>query len=199
MEGMLARNPMRLTADDLLEIDVPDHVHAYELENGELVEVSQPSARHGRIAAQIAHLLLSWVEANGALGTVYVESGCVLELPYDPERVRGPDVWYLSRERIRELGGEPKRGWFRSAPDLAVEVDSPDRRPAVEARRIRDYLDGGVGLLWVIHTDAGSATMYRPDGSARLLRPSEALEGDPVLPGLCIPLTKLFPGSPQDG
>jgi Uma2 family endonuclease len=184
---------MRLTADDVLDIPVPDQLRGYELENGELVEVSLPSPPHGRIVALVAHHLLNHVEERGGRGSVYGEVGCVLALRHDPERLRGPDVSYVSEEALRAHGGEPAKGWFRLIPDLVVEVDSPGRKPAIEQRRIQEYLDAGVRLLWVIHTDARSATMYLPDGSARLLRVSEALEGEPVLPGLRLPLTRLFP------
>ena len=77
-------------------------------------------------------------------------------------------------------------------PDLVVEIDSPDRRPAVGQRRIQDYLDAGVRLLWVIHSDAASATAYHADGSARVLRARDALDADPVLPGFQLPLALLF-------
>lgn len=193
MEGPLARIPMRLSADDVLEIPVPGHLRGYELENGELVEVSLVSPPHGRIVAQVARHLANHVEEHGSPGRVYVEAGCVLALGHDPERLRGPDVSYVSKETLRPRGGEPTKGWFRLVPDLVVEVDSPGRRPAVEQRRIQDYLDAGVSLLWIIHTDARSATVYHGDGSARLLRASDSLEGDPVLPGFRLPLARLFP------
>jgi Uma2 family endonuclease len=186
---------MRLIADDVLSIPVPDHLRGYELEDGELVEVSLVSPPHGRIAAQIARHVANHVEDHGVAGHVYVEAGCVLGLARDPERLRGPDVSYVSEETLLARGGEPSRGWFRLVPDLVVEVDSPGRRPAVEQRRIQDYLDAGVELLWVVHTEAGSATAYRRDGTARLLRRGDNLNGDPVLPGLRIPLSKLFPGT----
>jgi Uma2 family endonuclease len=184
---------MRLTADDVLDVPVPDHLRGYELENGELVEVSLPSPPHGRIVAHVSRHLLNYVDEQGGRGTVYGEVGCVLPLRHDPERLRGPDVSYVSEETLSASGGEPARGWFRLVPDLVVEVDSPGRKPAIEQRRIQDYLDAGVRLLWIIHTDARSATVYRGDGSARLLRETDVLEGEPVVPGLRLPLARLFP------
>jgi len=186
---------MRLSADDVLQIPVPGHLRGYELENGELIEVSPVSPRHGRIAAKVAHDLLGHVEQDAVAGRVYVEAGCVLALSHDAERLRGPDVSYVSEYTLRERGGEPARGWFRLVPDLVVEVDSPGRRPSVEQRRIQDYLDAGVRLLWIIHTEANSATVYRDDGTARLLRVGESFDGETVLPGFRLPLSWLFPES----
>lgn len=190
----MATRPMPFTADQVLDIPVPDHLRGYELVDGELVEVSAASLPHGRLAAQIARHILNHLDESGTRGEVYVEGGYVLGLDRDPERARLPDVSYVSEETLRARGGEPPRGWARFVPDLAVEVDSPGRRPAVEQLRIQDYLDAGVALLWVVHTEAASATVYHADGTARLLRATDVLDGEPVLPGFRLPLARLFPG-----
>jgi hypothetical protein len=44
----------------------------------------------------------------------------------------------------------------------------------------------------VIAPSAKSATLYRADGSARLLREDDNLDGEDALPGLLIPLSELF-------
>jgi Uma2 family endonuclease len=183
---------MRLTADDVLDIPVPDHLSGYELVDGELVEVSLPSPPHARLVAQVTYQLMKFIEEHGLGGVVYGEVGVVLPLRRDPERLRGPDASYVSAGTLAAHGGEPGQGWFRLVPDLVIEVDSPGRRPAVEQKRIQDYLDAGVRILWVVHTEARSATIYHADGSARLVRESDALLGDPVLPGFTLPLARLF-------
>jgi Uma2 family endonuclease len=93
---------------------------------------------------------------------------------------------------LRASGGEPERGWYRLVPDLVVEIDSPERRPVIEQRRIQDYLETGVRLLWVIHTATRSATVYKADGTVRLVREDGQLAGDDVLPGLRVDLTEAF-------
>jgi Uma2 family endonuclease len=188
----MATNPMRLSADDVLEIPIPDHLRGYELVDGELVEVSLVSPPHGRIAVQMGHRLLSHIEQHGIGGQVYAEAGYVLRLPRDPERLRGPDVSYVSQATLDAHGSEPEKGWFRLVPDLVVEIDSPGRRPGIEQRRIRDYLDAGVRVIWVIHTATQSATVHTSDGAWRSVNTREALEGGMVLPGLILPLSQLF-------
>jgi Uma2 family endonuclease len=49
-----------------------------------------------------------------------------------------------------------------------------------------------VRLVWVIDPRSRTAIVYRPDGSARLVRQEEALEGEDVVPGFRLPLTELF-------
>ncbi len=57
---------------------------------------------------------------------------------------------------------------------------------------MRDYLDAGAPLVWVIAPQTQTATVYRADGSARLLREADALDGEDVLPGLTLPLVEIF-------
>jgi Uma2 family endonuclease len=118
----------------------------------------------------------------------------VLGLERDPERLRGPDVSFVSRARLERYGGVPeKRGYLHGPPDLVVEVDSPSRPKHKHMQpRILDFLDAGVRLLWIIHSEANCATVYHPDGSARLLRETDSLDGEDVLPGLVIPLHEIF-------
>ena len=59
-------------------------------------------------------------------------------------------------------------------------------------QEVRDYLEAGSRLVWVIAPRARTATVYRPDGSARLLREGEALEGEDVLRAFTLPLADLF-------
>lgn len=184
---------MRLSADDVLEIDVPDHLRRYELVDGKLIEVGHVSPPHGRIAARLGQLLLNHIEAHHIEGRVYVEAGYVLGLRRDPERLRVPDVSYVSEATLRARGGEPARGWFRLVADLVIEIDSPGRQPAIERQRIQDYMEAGVRLIWIIHTDQRSVTVYHADGSRRLLRAHDELDGDAVLPGFRLPLARLFP------
>ncbi|MGH7470218.1 MAG: Uma2 family endonuclease [Longimicrobiales bacterium] len=187
----MATNPMPIySADDVLRIPIPPDLSGYELVDGELEPVTPVGASHGRIAGQVFKRLHAHVTQQRIPGRVYIEVGFVLGLRRDPQRLRGPDVSFVSQARLDQIGGEPK-GFFHTTPDLAVEVESAERPKALQ-QRIQDYLDAGTPLVWVIHSETNSATMYRADGSARLLRESDVLDGEDVLPELKIPLRELF-------
>ena len=84
------------------------------------------------------------------------------------------------------------RGFLRGAPDLAVEALSPSDTPVDVGQKVRDYLEAGARLVWVIAPAARTATIHRADGSVRVLRESDHLDGADVLPGLAISLGELF-------
>jgi Uma2 family endonuclease len=99
-------------------------------------------------------------------------------------------VAFVSTERLPE--GRVPEAFLRGAPDLAVEVLSRSDNPVDVQQKIRDYLEAGARLVWVAAPQARTVTVYRPDGSARLLREPESLDGEDVLPGFSLPLVRLF-------
>lgn len=189
---------MRLSADDVFDIDVPPHLRGNELEDGRLVAVTLVKFTHGVVAAELAARIREHLLAHDVSGWVSLEAGYVLRLPRDPERLRGPDVSFVTEPNLRAHGGAPRRGWLRLVPELVVEVDSPGRGPRIERERIRNYLDAGVRLLWVVHTASRTATVYRPGGAPLELGPGDALEGGDVLPGLSLPLDDVFACIPPE-
>ncbi|MBI4520203.1 MAG: Uma2 family endonuclease [Gemmatimonadetes bacterium] len=182
----------RLTADDVEKLlrERPG-VYGYELVNGELVELMPNSLPHGRVAARLSAEIDTHLRQHGG-GRVYVEAGFVLPLAVDSERLRFPDIAYVSAETLATRGGEPETGYARFAPDFTIEIDSPSNTEEDVLQKVQDYLDAGVRLGWVIHVRSRSATVYHPDGSARLLREHDALDGEDLLPGLSIPLRSVL-------
>lgn len=183
----------RLTAEEAIRLYGEPGEHSYEFVDGELIPVSPASALHGRIMGEVGRVLGNFVHEHGG-GRIYIDGGFVLGLAHDPERLRGPDVAFVSDETIAAAGGEPEETFFRAIPELAVEIFSPSNRkqPKRFQQRVRDLLDAGVRILWVIYPRARYATVYHADGSARMLREDDTLEGGEVLPGLRIRLGELL-------
>jgi hypothetical protein len=59
-------------------------------------------------------------------------------------------------------------------------------------QKVSDYLAAGARLVWVLAPRARTVTVYRRDGSARLVSESDALDGGDVLAGFVLPLSDLF-------
>src|SRR5262249_5097592 len=112
-----------ITADEFLEW--PDEPgRRQELIRGEVVTMSLPGGRHGKVALKIGRLLGNHVEA-AALGDTYAaETGFIVER--DPDTVKGPDVSFVRSERLAAIVNPEKHIPF--APDLVVEVLSPNDR-----------------------------------------------------------------------
>ena len=178
----------RLTAQDLLRLGGDDVRR--ELVNGRVIEMPPHGWEHGEIAARILSLLLKHVKRAGRGRVAVGDVGFVLNVPGDPERVRAPDVAFLSESRLPR--GRSHEGFMVGAPDLAVEVLSPSDATFDVQQKVRDYLDAGARLVWLVAPQARTVTVYRADSSARLLREQDTLDGEDVLPGLAIPLATMF-------
>jgi Uma2 family endonuclease len=174
-----------MTAEELLR-QQPPHKRT-ELVSGRMIVREPAGHRHGRIAADLAYLLQHHVKAED-LGVVYAaETGFVLAR--DPDTVRAPDVAFVSTERLPEP--EPS-GFAELAPDLVVEVLSPDDRPGEVLAKVGDWLSAGTRLAWVVDPVRRQIRVYRRDGSQTMVGGSELLGGDDVVPGFSCPADAIF-------
>ena len=176
--------PALLTADDLMRLQPPDK-HT-ELVRGVMVVREPPGFRHGGIAVNLAFVICQYVRARN-LGRVLSATGYVLFS--NPDTVRGPDVSFVRHERVPD---PIPRGYARFAPDLAVEVLSPDDRPGEVLEKVADYLNAGTHLVWVIDPDRRQARAHRANGTVSVIIYSDELDGEDVLPGFSCPLAQVL-------
>ncbi len=106
-----------------------------------------------------------------------------------PDTVRGPDVSYVRPERVPE---EHIEKFWPGAPDVAVEVVSPDDTAAEVEEKVQEYLAAGARLVLVIHPRTRTMTVYRPDGTAAVLRPGDVFDGGEAMPGFTMPVSEVF-------
>ena len=74
------------------------------------------------------------------------------------------------------------------APDLAVEVLSPNDRPEDVLEKVGEYLGVGTRLVWVIDPETRTAVVYRSLTDVRVIGEADALDGEDVVPGFSCPL-----------
>jgi Uma2 family endonuclease len=103
--------------------------------------------------------------------------------------VRQPDVGFISKSRQPEL---PKQ--FEMAPDLAVEIVSPDEDVFKKAN---EYLRAGTRLVWAVYTDEQTVYVMQldEDGALRsvVYGIQSVLDGGDVLPEFTLPVREIFP------
>lgn len=173
-----------LTAEEFFAMPGSRH---QELVRGEVVEVMPPGGVHGKLALAIGMLLGIWAK-QGAGGEVGVEAGFIVD--EGPDTVRGPDVYYVRAERLPE-DGVPS-GFWRIAPDLAVEVVSPSDTAEEVREKVREYLNAGTGAVWVVYPSSREVIVHTPDGLARTYGPEATLDTPDVLPGFSCPVSAIF-------
>lgn len=178
-------SPPVVTADELLHLHLPDK--QTELVRGRLIVREPPGYGHGLAAGKLFTLIAPHVRDRD-LGAVFAaETG--FQLFSDPDTVRAADVAFIRRERLPD---PPPVGYAALAPDLVVEVLSPNDRAGEVLNKVGDWLSAGSRLVWVIDTARRRARVYRADGSESLLADQDALDGEDVLAGFSRALTEVW-------
>ena len=173
-----------LTYQDLLAF--PEDNLRRELIDGELIVTAAPATRHQRVVAKLVHRLFTYCEVHG---------GEVLPAPLDvyftETNVVEPDVLYVRPENL----GRFEKRFFRSAPDLVVEVSSPSTRRLELVRKLELYQRFEVPEYWYVDLDADRVEAYRlgPSGYGRpeLVGRGETL-GTPQAPGFSLDVDDLL-------
>ncbi|MGH7570374.1 MAG: Uma2 family endonuclease [Gemmatimonadota bacterium] len=166
---------------------LPDDGYRDELVRGRLVREPLPGGIHDWVAGNLFRSLDRYAEQH-SLGHVAFDTGFLLSR--DPPTVRGPDVAFLAWERIPSEG--PPKGFWETAPDLAVEVLSMSNRAAEINDKVLEYLGAGTRLVWVVDPETRCVTVYRSRKDVQVLTTDDALDGADVLPGFRLPLSELF-------
>ena len=186
MTGIETRVPA--TLEDYLAL--PDDCRA-ELLGGELVLTPAPHFDHQLAVLALAAPLRAHVRSEG-LGRVYVAPADV-RLPTG-ELVQ-PDVFYVSSARAGIVVGTHAKG----APDLAIEVLSPDSVVRDRIVKRDTYARNGVLEFWIVDTNERTVDVYTLGGEAYGLplthKPGHLITSG-VLPALQLAVDAVFEDLP---
>lgn len=162
-----------------------------EYVNGQVRETMPGGGKHGKSCSLVAYFLTHFVRTHG-LGHVFANDTFVhIPLPKDPERVYGPDVFFVSRDRMPKTEDIPS-GTVLALPNLAVEVKSPSDTWSYVFGKVSDYLVVGVTLVLVFDPVGRSATVYGDEFGQRTFGPDDQLTLPEVLPGFSVRVADFF-------
>jgi Uma2 family endonuclease len=177
--------PGSATEQDVIDIHDKEK-RLYELVDGVLVEKAM-GIQESYLAGFLVLLLGDFVRRNG-LGFVLGSDGMAR---LAPGLVRIPDVSFISWEQLPDRQ-VPRIPMLRFAPRLAVEVLSPSNTPKEMERKLHDYFEAEVRLVWYVDPVERTVKVFTAADQSRLLREDENLDGGAILPGFVLPLKELF-------
>jgi Uma2 family endonuclease len=173
--------PGTATEKDVIEAEARDN-RLYEVVDGTLVEKAV-GFEEARLAARLVHLVNSYLDKND-LGVCIGANGM---MRIAPGLVRIPGVSFITWDRLpgRESPREPIPVL---TPDLAVEVLSEGNTEPEMTRKVREYFEAGVILVWLIDPKKRTARIFSSVDNSSLIRADQSLDGGEVLPGFVLPL-----------
>jgi Uma2 family endonuclease len=177
--------PGTATEKDVIEAEAREN-RLCELVDGTLVEKAA-GFEQARLALRLGHLVSNYLDEND-LGVCIGADGM---MRIAPGLVRIPDVSFITWDRLpgRESPQEPIPDL---APDLAVEVLSEGNTRGEMARKVREYFEAGVLLVWLIDPKKRNARVFSTVEKSTLVRADQFLDGGDVLPGFSVKLSDLL-------
>lgn len=168
----------RMTAEQFFDwLQRPENRNRlFELDRGEIVEMSRPGERHCLVCVNAGFLMSLYVRQRRKGYALSNDPGIIVER--DPDTVRGPDVVYFEGSRPYD-DMNPK--FAEGTPTLAIEVLSPTDRIGKMMRRINQLLKSGIRLVWLIDPDARDVTVFRSGHEPYTRIETEELTGDDIL------------------
>ncbi|GAB4133819.1 MAG: Uma2 family endonuclease [Cyanobacteria bacterium J069] len=156
--------------------------------NGELILMPPTGGETGNRNIDISGQLWVW-NRDAKLGVAF-DSSTGFRLPNGA--TRSPDAAWVRQERWEALSPEDRKRFPPLCPDFVIELCSEsDDWPVLQAK-MREYVENGLILGWLIDPKARLVEIYRQGASVKALTSPTELSGEDVLPGFVLDLSRIL-------
>jgi Uma2 family endonuclease len=173
-----------ITGEELLAMG---DIGPCELIDGRIVAMSPTGGRHGIIESRLGSALSFFVQEHNLGWVLTGEVGIYIRR--NPDRVRGADIVFLSRERWPE---GPSEGFLEGTPDLVVEIMSPNDRWQEVRQKIAEYFSIGVRWVWIVEPENRAVLVFRSSSDFQQFGAEDMLVGEGMLEGFTLAVVSLF-------
>jgi Uma2 family endonuclease len=161
-----------------------DYEHC-EWVDGRVEHLNVGSKKHSRIQSVASKYLVDYF-LERPIGYVGSELHCRLQIG-GRTRYRLPDLAVV-------LGDEnPDEPYLDRAPDLAIEIRSPEDSITWLLKKAGEYLAHGCKLFWLVIPEEESVWVVTAGGKLEAFVKDETVSGGDVLPGFQLAVEDLFP------
>jgi len=110
---------------------------------------------------------------------------------------RSPDASWTLRSRIKALEARKRMGFLHLCPDFVIEIKSDSDRLRTLQNKMREYMENGAQLAWLIDPSKRSVEVYRPGGKVSTHKGVLKLEGEAPVAGFVLDLTRVWDPLPD--
>ena len=155
---------------------------------GELIIMPPTGADTGSANFRLLGQLYIWMEKHRE--GIGFDSSTGFLLPNGAKR--SPDAAWVQLERWQALTPEQQKRFAPLCPDFVVELRSASDQLLLLQRKMEEYLSQGLQLGWLIDRSQHQVYIYRPGVEVECLDRPLGINGDPVLPGFRLDLTRIW-------
>ncbi len=177
--------PALQTAEDLERLSAQGC--RYELVRGELREIARPGGIEGSCTSCLSFYVGAVAIPQDSGVTFAAGTGFLVER--NPDTVIAPDFAFVAKGR---LPSPLPDGFVAIIPDIVLETRSLSKSKKQASAKVVFWLELGVKLVWKLNPNIRLLTTYRANRAPLSLGEGDTLDGEDVLPGLSVPIARLF-------
>ncbi|WP_017318674.1 Uma2 family endonuclease [Mastigocladopsis repens] len=155
---------------------------------GELIVMPPTGSDTGKRNIDIEGQLWLW-NRQTKLGVVF-DSSTGFHLPNGADR--SPDGSWVNLERWEALTPKEQEGFAPICPDFVVELRSPSDSIETLRAKMREYMENGASLGWLIDRKNRKVEIYRQGRDVEVLDNPTTLSGEDTLSGFVLDLTEVW-------
>ena len=178
-----------MQSDEFLQLSRDNQDVQIEMtKDGDLIIMPGTGGLTGRKNSRIIRRLDEWAEAD-ATGVSF-DSDTIFCLPNGAKKI--PDASWVSGEKWNALSAEEQDKIVPFAPDFAVELRSRTDSLKELQDKMREYIENGTRLGWLIDPANSCVHIYRPNADAEVLENPETVSGEPLLKNFTLNLREIW-------
>lgn len=179
----------KLSDDDFFEFCQANRDWRFErTKKGEVMIMPPTGGDTGGRNFELAVSFGVWSRAD-ATGKSF-DSSTGFKLPDGADR--SPDLAWVKLERWQALTDEQRRKFPPLCPDFVVEIRSATDSLAKLKEKVREYMDNGAQLGWLIDPLERKVYIYRPQTAVECLDDPERVSGEPLLSGFTLEMHEVW-------
>jgi Uma2 family endonuclease len=155
---------------------------------GDLLIMAPTGGETGQSNANLTADFVIW-NRKSRLGSVF-DSSTGFKLPNGANR--SPDVAWVRRDRWDALTPDQRKRFPPIAPDFVLELMSPTDTLQETQAKMREYIENGVKLGWLLNAETKRVEIYRPSEDVEILDAPKTLSGEDVLPEFTLNLDSIW-------
>src|SRR5882672_10080951 len=168
---------------------LPEDGYIHEVVNGQLVMSPKNNFYHGEICSRLSAALVNFNQVQKLGAVLDSSTGFWME----NRNCRAPDISFIAKARLIAAGFKRQsKRFFPGAPDLAIEILSPNNTRLEIDERLADFFSSGTQIAWIINPEEECVEVCHSPQRRSLIGTGGELDGEYLLPGFRYPIANLF-------